>query len=130
MTCFHLFIFGFPFCFLFPAVPGCSDIVFSHFSQFLFIVLLLFFFLINHMLFFLSSYVIIIFVKFFSGFPMFPPCFPMIFSDIFLISHRFPKGRSFPRCARSTRRVTRWCYPERSSNGESRGPTRGAVSLL
>ena len=27
MTFSHLFIFGFPFCFLFPAVPCCSDIV-------------------------------------------------------------------------------------------------------
>ena len=38
---------------------------------------------------------------------MFPPVSPMIFSDIFLILHHFHKGRSFPRCARCTRRSTR-----------------------
>jgi len=42
MTCSHLFIFGFPFCFLFPAVPGCSDIVFSHFHNFIYCFIVIF----------------------------------------------------------------------------------------
>ena len=66
----HLFIFGFPFCFLFPAVPCCSDIVFSHFHIFL------------KMFYCYFSFCYHILVKFYSGFP--------IIKVTFLILHHFP----------------------------------------